>query len=193
MLKQLRNDQDTRTLCGVVFDTYLVPSQLNALVAARAQTQTTMQCTRRPRSRPATTVHLGVGGRGPRTHHRRDEAGRGTGAALGSHGRAEQAVDRGEVRGDQTLPNRQDFSATAVQGLSRRRNAASASCGGETAENVALRRKARTGSSDGAGTGTSRLVGCHEVMCEGSARDRMLETSKFLGRTGRTSVRRHGK
>ena len=37
-----------------------------------------------------------------------DEAGRGTGAALG-----------GEVRDGQTLSNRQDFSATAVQDHSR--------------------------------------------------------------------------
>ena len=39
MLKQLlRNKQDTRTLCGVVFDTYIVSSQLHAVVAAKAQT-----------------------------------------------------------------------------------------------------------------------------------------------------------
>ena len=38
-----------------------------------------------PWSRFGTTVHLGVGGFDPRTHHGRNEVGRGTGAALGSH------------------------------------------------------------------------------------------------------------
>ena len=69
-----------------------------------------------PWSRFGTTVHLGVGGFDPRTHHGRNEAGRGTGAALGSHATVEQAVDRGKVRDGQTLSNRQDFPATAVQG-----------------------------------------------------------------------------
>ena len=69
MLKQqLRNEQDTRTLCGVVLDTYIVPSQLNAVVAAKAQTQA---YNRLGATRVGTTVHLGVGGSGPRTHHRK--------------------------------------------------------------------------------------------------------------------------
>ena len=85
-------------------------------------------------------VHLGVGGFGPRTHHGRNEAGRGTGAALVSHGTVEQAVDRGKVRYGQTLSNRQDFPATAVQGHSRRRNAASAFCSGEGAGSVTRRK-----------------------------------------------------
>ena len=39
-LKQLlRNQQDTSTLCGVVFDSYIVSSQLNAVLAAKAQSQ----------------------------------------------------------------------------------------------------------------------------------------------------------
>ena len=87
----------------------------------------------------------------------RNEAGRGTGAALGSHGRVEQAVNRGEVRNGQTLSNRQDFPATAVQGHRpplRRRDAASASCGGEGAGSLARRKKARTGTSNGTGTRT---------------------------------------
>ena len=33
----LRNEQDTRTLCGVVFDTDIVSSQLNAVVAAQSE------------------------------------------------------------------------------------------------------------------------------------------------------------
>ena len=100
-----------------------------------------------PWSRSGTTVHLGVGGSGPKTHHGRNEAGRGTGAALGSHGRVAQAVDRGEVRDGQTLPSRQHFPATAVQGHSRRGVAASALCGGEGAGSVTSRKKARTGTS----------------------------------------------
>ena len=40
MLKQqLRREQDTRALPGVVYDTYLMPSQLQAVVAPKAQTQ----------------------------------------------------------------------------------------------------------------------------------------------------------
>ena len=125
-----------------------------------------------------------MGGSGPRTHHGKNEAGRGTGAALGSHGRVEHAVDRGEVRDGQTLSNRQDFPATAVQGHSRRRDPASALCGGEGAGSVARRKKARTGTSNGTGTRTSRLVGGHEVRSEGSAREKVLETSIFWRRRG---------
>ena len=39
MLKQLlRNAQDTRALCGVVYDTYIVSSQWSAVISAKAQT-----------------------------------------------------------------------------------------------------------------------------------------------------------
>ena len=125
----LRNEQDTRTLCGVVFDTDIVSSQLNAGGGGAVRGPQRRSATEGPWSRFGTTVHLGVGGFDPRTHHGRNEAGRGTGAALGSHGTVHQAVDRGKVRDGQTLSNRQDFPATAVQGHSRRRNAASALCG----------------------------------------------------------------
>ena len=49
MLKQLlRNEQDTRTLCGVVFDTYIVSSQLHAAVGKGTNAGlTTTQCNRR--------------------------------------------------------------------------------------------------------------------------------------------------
>ena len=40
MLKQLlRNKQDTRALCGVVYDAFMVPSLLSAVISAKAQTQ----------------------------------------------------------------------------------------------------------------------------------------------------------
>ena len=39
MLKQLlRNAQDTRALCGVVYDTYIVSSQWSAVISPKAQT-----------------------------------------------------------------------------------------------------------------------------------------------------------
>ena len=109
MLKHLlRNEQDTRTSCGVVLDTYIVSSQLDAVNVAKAQTQAYNDCAKEGSwSRTGTTVHLGVGGADPRTHHGRDKARRGIVAALGSHGRAEQTVDRGGVQG-QALSNRQD-------------------------------------------------------------------------------------
>ena len=50
MLKQLlRNVQDTRTLCGAAFDTSIVSSQLNAVVAPKAHKRrlTTTRCNRR--------------------------------------------------------------------------------------------------------------------------------------------------
>ena len=49
----------------------------------------------------------------------------------------EQAVDRGEVQGEQSLSNRQDLLATAVQGHFRRRDAASSLRGREGTGNVA--------------------------------------------------------
>ena len=181
----LRNEQDTRFLCGVVFDTYIVSSQLNAAVAAEAQTQACNDAAQQ-KGRGHGLGPVGVGGSGPRTHHGRNDAGKGTGAALGSHGRVEQAVD-GEVRDGQTRSNRQDFPATAVQGHSRRRDAASALCGGEEAGSVTRRKKAGTGTSNGTGTRTSRLVGGHEVRGGGSAREKVLETSIFLAEQGTDS------
>ena len=83
------------------------------------------------------------------------------------------------MRDGQTLSNRQDFPGTAVQGHSRRRDAASALCGGEGAGSVTRRKIARTGTSNGTGTRTSRLVGGHEVKGEGSAREKVLDTSIF--------------
>ena len=39
MLNQLlRNEQETRALCGIVYDTHIVPSQLSAVIPAGAQT-----------------------------------------------------------------------------------------------------------------------------------------------------------
>ena len=121
MLKQLlRNEQDTRTLCGVVFDTYIVSSQLNAVVAAKAQTQAyndAVQQKGRGHGLGPPFIWAWAGlVQGLITAG--TKLGRGAGAALGSHGRVEQAVDRGEVRDGQTLLNRQDFPATAVQGHS---------------------------------------------------------------------------
>ena len=95
MLKQLlRNEQDTR-----MFDTYIVSSQLNAVVAAKAQTQAYNDAVQqRGRGHGSwTTVHLGVGGSGPRTHHGRNDAGEECRSRITR--RVEQAVDRGEVRG----------------------------------------------------------------------------------------------
>ena len=86
MLKQLlRNEHDTRTLCGVVFDTYIVSSQLKSSGGGKGRNAGSLRrsATEGPWSLSGTTVHLGVGGSGPRTHHCRDEAGRGTGAPLG--------------------------------------------------------------------------------------------------------------
>ena len=97
----------------------LKPAERSGGGAVRGPQQ--RSATEGPWSRFGTTVHLGVGGFDPRTHHGRNKAGRGTGAALGSHATVEQAVDRGKVRDGQTLSNRQDFPATAVQGHSRRR------------------------------------------------------------------------
>ena len=78
--------------------------------------------TKGPWSRSGTTVHLGVGRSGPRIHHGRDEAGRGTGAVLESHGRVEQAVDRRQVQGDQsTVESTRHINHCSAGSLSPRR------------------------------------------------------------------------
>ena len=87
----MRNEQDTRTSCGVVFDIFIVPSQLKAVAAAKAHTQAYNDAVQQK------GCGHGLGPPFTRTHHKRNEAGRGTGAALGAHGKVEQAVDRGEV------------------------------------------------------------------------------------------------
>ena len=76
MLKQLlRNDQDTRTLCGVVFDTLrLKPAERSGGGKGTNAGLQRRSATEGPWSRSWTTVHLGVGWSGPRTHHRRNEA-----------------------------------------------------------------------------------------------------------------------
>ena len=142
--------------------------------------------------RSATEGPWSRSGRGPRTHHGRNESGRGICAAVGAHGTVEQIVDRGQVLDGQTLSNRQYCPATVVQGHFRRRDVASALCGEEGAGSVTRRKKARTGASNGTGTRTSRLVGGHEVRSEDSAREKVLETSFFLRRRERTRDRRHG-
>ena len=84
MLKQLLRNND------VLFDTYIVPSQLNAVVAAKAPTQACNDAVQQKGlGHVLGPVHLGVGGSGSRTHHGRNEVGRGIGAVGGHEVRSE--------------------------------------------------------------------------------------------------------
>ena len=163
-------------------DTYIVPSQLSTLIFANAQTQAyneaVQQKGRGHGLGPPFIWALGVSD--SRALLGRDAAGRVAGTSVGSLGRAEQIVDRGQVQGVQALSSRENFPANAVQSHARSSGAVSAFGGG----NAAGRTKARTFSSDGTGTRAPRLVGDHEEKGATSAREFMPETSKFLAARG---------
>ena len=167
MLKQLlRNEQDTRTLCGVVFDT----CSQSVERSGRGKGPGPQRCgaTQGSRARTGTPVHMGVGMTGLGAHHGRDEAGRVSGAARAEHMEELTRLSIEEncevikhCRIDKTYrPLRCRFTL-AVEALH-------------------LRQAVGQGPRTGYGTRTSRLAGGHELRCEGDVRERKLETSKFL-------------
>ena len=183
MLKQLlRNAQDTRALSGVVYDTYIVSSQWSAVISPKAQTLAYNESSATERSRPwaVTSAYLGLGRSVSRARRGRDAVGRVADTAVGSLGRTEHKVDRGQVQDGQALSSRHNCPANAVQSPARSGGAVSTFGGGKVAGNAAGRKKARTGSSDGTGTSAPRLVGGHEVKGAILARELMLETSQIL-------------
>ena len=90
MLQQLlRNEQDTRALCGVVYDTYIVPSkpvERSDLRKSSNSGQQRSSATGGSRPRLGPPFYLGWSGSDPRAHHGRDAAGRHIGTASGSLG-----------------------------------------------------------------------------------------------------------
>ena len=137
----LRTEQDTRALCGVVYDTDIVPSQLSAVISAKAQTEACNEAVSQ-QGRPFIWTWTGLN-QEP-AHHGRGAAGRDAATAFGSLGRAQQIVDRGQVQDGATL------SASAVQSHARRRGAVSAFGFGKV-----------VGSSAGREESTDRVVERH--------------------------------